>query len=164
MSRNHDVAAAAAEQPDGPTRHQIHAEERGALRQMSTSVQVAIGIAIILAMVSGTLGVALVSLTNTGKNTADVTALQDQTRQLQRQNQLLTEQLAVAEKQVRTQCRFYLDLARSQSALNARSQQLAFSLIGDAFNSYTGLGCQPSYGPLPKPDPRIAKYLDNGGR
>jgi len=164
MSRNRHDASAATTDEDGPSRHQIHAEERGALRQMSTSVQVAIGVAIILALVSGTLGVAVVSLQSSGKNSSNVTALQDQAKQLQAQNQLLTQQLALAEKQVRTTCRYYLDLAKAQTTLNARSQPLAFSLIGDSFNAYTGLGCQPTYGPLPKPDPRIVKYLVNGSR
>lgn len=164
MSRSHEAATPPGEAADGPSRLQIHAEERGALRQMSSSVRIAIGVAIALALISGTLGVALVSLDSSGKNSTNLTALQDQATKLQRQNDLLQQQLAIAEKQVRTQCRFYLDLARSQATLRPNSQPLAFSLIGDAFNSYTGLGCQPSYGPLPKPDPRITKYLVNGGR
>lgn len=153
MSRDREPAA----QPDPPTRHQVHAEERRALRRMSASVRIAIGVAIVMAIVAGTVGISLVSLSSSSTNSSNV-------RALQQQNDLLKKQLALAETQVRANCRFYLDLTRSQTTLRPSSSPLAFSLIGDAFNSYTGLGCQPTYGPLPKPDPRIVKYLDNGGR
>lgn len=155
MNRNHDEDPTTAQA--GQSRHQVHAQERRALRRLSMSVKVAIGAAIVMAMVSGTLGVALVSLASSSTNSSNVRALQEQ-------NRLLTKQLAVSEQQVRATCRFYLDLARSQSALNGRSQPLAFSIIADAFNAYTGLGCRPTYGPLPKPDPRIVKYIPSGSR
>jgi type II secretory pathway pseudopilin PulG len=155
-----------------PERDRVHAEERRALRRLQNGSRVWAMLSAVLLITCGALAIAGISLYSSSNSSDKVRAVQQTNDLLQQQLDVEREQVAtlqqeleLAQKQLRTQCGFYLNLARQQDQLTAKTTAFGFQLILTARGSYTGLGCEPDYGRLPKPNALLGRYVakDGGG-
>lgn len=154
---------------DRKSRHQVHDEERGAFARLERLSGRLLVLCAILLMAVGSLAIALIAVSNSGKS-QDVarganTAAGQASEAASRAGVAAAQAAAAAhqaELAVLGGCQLDGDLARLR--LPPKPTPPLLAIVADGRVGYIVSGCVKAKGPLPPPDPRIRKYLPPGLR